>query len=145
MNPYHSIPFFCRIPVQNFNLCWLKHLWDSRWEKKYLRGIWLFSEIDQYERKCICKKISSDFIIIIKGFIKGLLRKCKFKHVNHFHVHGERKLKPDLVAVSVRCLFLTVPWVGLLFVNVAFPDLWCIFKIVKQLQSNVSIDLHCEN
>ena len=24
--------------------------------KKYLRGIWIFSEIDQYERKCICKK-----------------------------------------------------------------------------------------
>ena len=24
-------------------------------EKKYLRGIKIFSEIDQYERKCICE------------------------------------------------------------------------------------------
>ena len=33
-------------------------------EKKYLRGIWIFSEIDQYERKRICKPppISSDFV-----------------------------------------------------------------------------------
>ena len=30
--------------------------------KKYLRGIWIFSEIDQNERKCICKKKTSDFI-----------------------------------------------------------------------------------
>ena len=32
------------------------------------RGIWIFSEIYQYERKCICKKnpISSDFISLIK-------------------------------------------------------------------------------
>ena len=25
-------------------------------EKNYLRGIWIFSEIDQYVGKCICKK-----------------------------------------------------------------------------------------
>ena len=88
---------FCRIPVHNFNLCWLKHLlisvvdvgpmnpyqpipfhilsfvvFQSRIliydgsnisdeiaeEKKYMRGIWIVSEIDQCKRTCILKKPS---------------------------------------------------------------------------------------
>ena len=50
--PTNTIPhlIFCRIPVQKFNLCWLAE------EKKYLRGIWIFSKIDQYEQKCIYAK-----------------------------------------------------------------------------------------
>ena len=45
MNPYQPyIPFH----ILSFMLA------EIAKEKKYLRGIWIFSEIDQYERKCIC-------------------------------------------------------------------------------------------
>ena len=41
-------------------------------EKKYLRGIWIFSEIDQYERKCVCKKKQTHLIRLYKSRVVTL-------------------------------------------------------------------------
>ena len=45
------------------NLLWaifidefISNIYEIAEEKWYLRRIWIFSEIDQYERKCICIK-----------------------------------------------------------------------------------------
>ena len=86
MNPYQPIPFHILsfAVFQSRILIYAGSTSDSRREK-YLRGIWLFRDIDQYERKCIQKKnpISSDLISLL-GELKQLGRERRAYLVAYF-------------------------------------------------------------